>query len=110
MEAKRGQLRQFPWPLPLVQWIDRHQGAMLSRPAPILFQLLLMHCSLLGHQAERPPRNAPVEHPNRIDPNDGDGAAIVSMEVRRIMIVVVHRDNDPVEARDFRHASLYCPR
>ena len=80
---------------------------MLSRPAPILFQLLLMHCGPLGHQTERSPGNASGEHPDWIDPNDRNVTTIVGMKMRRLMIVVVHRNDDPIEARNLRHASFY---
>ena len=44
-----------------------------------------------------------------LDPNSDLFTAITSMEMGRLVVVVIHRDNNPKESRDFRHGGYSNP-
>ncbi len=49
------------------------------------------------HQTHDPGRQPPAQHLKRLDLDDGLVPAVAGMEMRRRVIVVVHRDDDTEE-------------
>ena len=59
----------------------------------------------LENMSQSSPGKVPPDH-SRLDLHLDFIVAVLRMEVRRSMIVVVHRDHDPEEAADLRHDSM----
>lgn len=70
-------------------------------PQPHEF-LLVKGCPL-GYQTERPPWKATRDQGQSIDLDPGLLSPVLSVEMRGIVVVEIHSDDDAVESADFRH-------
>jgi len=66
-------------------------------------ELLLMKCCPLNHESHHARRQAPGEDGQVADIDQGKVTAVLRMEVRRIVIVEEHLDDNAEEPADFRH-------
>src|SRR3989304_1050977 len=62
-----------------------------------------MHFSPLDDQPENAKRKIALPQFQRSNPRHGTKFLVANVEMRRIVIVEVHRDHDSEEAADFRH-------
>jgi hypothetical protein len=87
----------------LRQRVDHGKWLPLASKIPRSLQIALMQrCPFEGH-SESTRRKVAGDDESAPEIDDGLGAAIERVKVRRSMIGVEHPDDDPVEPRDLRH-------
>jgi hypothetical protein len=59
-----------------------------------------------GYELERPAREVPDQYNAAADRDHGVVLGILSVEVRRVVVVEVHRDRDAIEQADARHRAI----
>src|SRR5713226_7229763 len=87
----------------LLQWRNRLQRQMLPRQNPILLQRFAVRGGPFGHEPAYSRRQIPLDDHQAVDRHNGSLPTVTNMKVRRRMIIIMHRDDDAVEAREFRH-------
>lgn len=70
------------------------------------FQLLAVQARPLGHELERATRKTADKHLIAADRNRRVMLGVLGVEVRRIVVVEVHRHDDPIEEADARHGAI----
>ena len=90
----------------LRQGLDLLGRVPVARDAPGGFKLLTGHLSPLGHESHRARRQLSGDHGQAADCDHGLVLGVLSMEVRRLVIVEVHRDHDSVEEAEARHHAI----
>lgn len=90
----------------LRQGVDRLGSAAATRALPVCLQLLPMQAGPLGHELERTTRKTAHEHGTAANLNHRMMLGVLSVEVGRIVVIEVHRDDDPVEEADAGHAAI----
>jgi hypothetical protein len=90
----------------LFERIDRPKRLVSTSTTPVVAQLGLVRTRPLDHQPHRPGRNPAGENGKAFDLDRDLIVAVGGVEMRpsaRMDFVVVHPDDDPVEAADPRH-------
>jgi len=90
----------------LHQGRDRLQGLGLPRKLPILRQLIAMLGGPLENQRGRSLRKRSLQDGQSVDGKRRFVFTVAGMEMRRRVIVVVHRDDDAEETADLWHAPI----
>jgi len=72
--------------------------------APVLGEFVLVKLSPCEHESQLAAPEAGLDHLQGVDAYLCASVRVAGMEVRRPVIVEVHRDHDPEEATDRRHA------
>ncbi len=90
----------------LRQRIDRLRSTAILRPTPVRLQLRPMQRRPLAHELERTTRQIANEHRSGLDRNHRMVLGVLSMEMRRLVIVEIHRDHDAVEDADPGHDAI----
>jgi hypothetical protein len=90
----------------LRQRVDRLGSTTTVRPSPIRLKLQAMQCRPLAHELERTTRQLADEHRASLDRYYRTMLGVLSMEMRRFVIVEVHRDHDAVEDADPGHDTI----
>ena len=90
----------------LHQGRDRLQGLGLPRKLPVQRQFFTVLGGPLENQRGRSLRKRSLQDGQSIDREGRFMFAVAGMEVRRRVIVVVHRDNDSEETADLRHVPI----
>src|SRR5437764_1159696 len=87
---------------------DRRERRSAASAIPILFEFRPMQRHPLHDHTHHPMRQIPKQHGGRADLQYSSMLAITHMDVRRGMIVVVHRHDDTEESTDFGHQATWC--
>jgi hypothetical protein len=90
-----------------LEGVDRYKCLTCAGAAPVLVQFVLVQLSPGKHEAQLPPPEAAVDHLERVDSNLRGSIGVASVEVRRAVVIEVHRDHDPEEAADCRHGQMF---
>lgn len=90
----------------LGQRLNRLRSTAVLRPAPVRLQLRMVQRRPLAHELERATRQIADEHGTRVYRDDRMMLGVLSMEMRRFVIVEVHRDHDAVEEADPGHETI----
>jgi hypothetical protein len=81
----------------LRKWVDRLRGAAILRSTPVHLKLGTVQCRPLAHELERATWQFADEYSAGLDRDDRTMLGVLSVEMRRFVIVEVHRDHDAVE-------------
>src|SRR5438128_2926058 len=82
---------------------DRRKRRLRASATPILFELRPMRRRPFHHQTPHSMRQVPKQHGKRRDVYYSPMLAVSHVEVRRRMIVIVHRHDDTEESTDLGH-------
>ena len=78
---------------------------MHFRKAPILAQFIAMLLRPFDHQRQGSFRQASLDYFQSVYRNDSTFAAVIRVEMRRCVIIVIHADFDSEESADGRHGN-----
>jgi hypothetical protein len=101
----RGDTYELHVPI-LRQRVDGLGRTPVLGPLPVRFQLLAVQTRPLGHELERATRKTADKHLVAADHNRRVMLGVLGMEVGRIVVVEVHRHDDPVEEADAGHGAI----
>jgi hypothetical protein len=101
----RGDANELHEPI-LRQRVDGFGRTPVLCPLPVGFQLLAVQSRPLGYELERTTREAADQHLIAADHNRRVMLGVFGVEVGRIVVVEVHRDDDPVEEADAGHGAI----
>lgn len=101
----RGDAYELHAPI-LRQRVDGLGRTPVLCPLPVGFQLLAVQTRPLGHELERATRETAHKHLIRADHDRSVMLGVLGVEVGWIVVVEVHRDDDPVEEADTGHGAI----
>jgi hypothetical protein len=101
----RGDANELHAPI-LRQRVDGLGRTPVLSPLPVDFQLLAVQTCPLGHELERPSGEAAHKHLIAADHDRRVMLGVLGVEVGRIVVVEVHRHDDPVEETDAGHGAI----
>jgi hypothetical protein len=104
-DVYRGDANKLHAPI-LRQRVDGLGRTSVLGPLPVCFQLFAMQTRPLGHELERAAWETAYQHLITADHNRRVVLGVFSVEVGRIVVVEVHRDDDPVEEADAGHGAI----
>jgi len=90
----------------LIQWVDFFQSLAILHALPVGHQFVLVLVEPLKDQMQCTARHLP-RHPARLNIDGGAILIVAHVEVRRIMIRQIHRNNDSVEMANLWHNSFF---
>src|SRR3990167_7316172 len=82
---------------------DAPELTLRRQRCPVFHEFSLVHFSPLDDQPENARRKIALPQFQRSNTRHGAKFLVANVEMRRIVIVEVHRDHDSEEAADFRH-------
>lgn len=96
--------RSYPYhEVKLIQASDSVEGKTLACPIPVGSELRAMKLAPFPNEARGAWREPPFEHFRSFQIDHGFASGVGGVEVGRRMVVVEHRDHDPMELTDARH-------
>ncbi len=101
----RGDAYELHAPI-LRQRVDGLGRTPVLGPLPVGFQLIAVQTRPLGHKLERATRETANQHLIAADPNRRVMLGVLGMKVGRIVVVEVHRHDDPIEEADTGHGAI----
>ena len=90
----------------LRQRVDGLGRAPVLGSLPVCFQLLAVQSRPLGYELERASRETADQHVVAADHNRRVMLGVLGVEVGRIVVVEIHRHDDPVEEADAGHGAI----
>ena len=101
----RGDANELHVPI-LRQRVDGLGRTPILGPLPVDFQLIAVETRPLGHKLKRPTRETADQHLIAADQDRRVMLGVLGVEVRRVVVVEVHRHDDPVEEADAGHGAI----
>ena len=90
----------------LIQWVDFYQSLAILHALPVRHQFVLVLVEPLEDQMQCTARHL-SRHSPRLNVDGGTILIVAHMEVRRIMVWQIHRNDDSVEVANLWHNSLF---
>src|SRR5580700_5650141 len=91
----------------LLQWLDRIELRLSAGKCPVFHQFSSVHRGPFGDKSKSARRKISTQDRESLNRNKSSLLRIPDMEMRRIVIGVVHLHNNTEETADLRHSDSF---